>query len=94
MKKGQIWVSNSNRKVGIKIEKYLKPEKRCLTDVKLEECLSYCSQNNECDGVEYNMYYKQNGSGNQNICCPKLNIGNLVERDEKNKYGNVYIKQM
>lgn len=73
---------------------YLKPEKRCLTDVKLEECLSYCSQNNECDGVEYNLYYKQNGSGNQNICCPKLNIGNLVERDEKNKYGNVYIKQM
>jgi hypothetical protein len=66
---------------------YLK-EYKCVKSISLKNCLKYCNNNNECDGVEWNpKFYNY-----ENVCCPYKNVGELVPRPDKYKYGRFYLK--
>lgn len=66
---------------------YLKGYK-CVKDINLNNCLKYCNNNKECDGVEWNpKFYNY-----ENVCCPYKNIGELVQRKDKHKHGKFYLK--
>lgn len=74
--------------------KYLKSH-RCVKDITLKQCISYCTNNKDCVGVEWNPYYIKNKSEevfDTNVCCPKATIGNLIERDDRHLHGKTYIK--
>lgn len=66
---------------------------QCIDDIPLEECLDYCSNKNECIGVEFNPSFIKDNILYNNICCPKSSLGDLITRPPKYNKGNFYIKE-
>lgn len=62
---------------------------KCVTDIPLEACIKYCSDQDECVGVEWN----PNFDNNMNVCCVYNNPGTFVERDNLKKLGKFYLKE-
>lgn len=67
---------------------------QCIDEVPLTECLNYCNGKEDCVGVEFNQSFIRDNIIRKNVCCPKVTIGNLVERSDDYKNGNFYVKQM
>jgi hypothetical protein len=76
---------NQNEHLGL----YLNPS-MCLTDTDLNKCLKDCTNNRICEGVEYNVKYKNY----ENVCCPKSKIQKIIKRRPVTKYGTYYSKTL
>lgn len=76
---------NQNEHLGL----YLNPS-MCTTDTDLNKCLKDCTNNRNCEGVEYNVKYKDY----ENVCCPKSKIEKIIKRRPITKYGIYYSKTL
>lgn len=76
---------NQNEHLGL----YLNPS-MCSTDTDLNKCLKDCTNNRNCEGVEYNVKYKEY----DNVCCPKSKIEKKIKRRPITKYGTYYSKTL
>lgn len=68
-------------------------EHKCVANISLNDCLQSCIKNNSCKGTEWNPYFidKDNKSF-KNICCPKININNVIPRRQEHENGKFYLK--
>lgn len=76
---------------------YLFPHK-CVSNIDELSCLKLCDVDNECIGVEWNPFYMKNKSDNsyeiyKNVCCPKIQISDIIPRRKEFENGNFYIKK-
>ena len=76
---------NNNYNTG----KYMLDHK-CTKDIPLKSCLSYCSNNDTCAGVEWNSLF---AGDSQSVCCPYSSVGEYIERKDDKKLGKFYEKQ-
>lgn len=60
----------------------------CVKNIDKDACLTSCSGNNNCSGVEFNPMYK----GDVNVCCQYHTIGNYIKRDNDTINGKFYEK--
>jgi len=81
--KSTIYKSNTDQNTGQYLLDY-----KCVKDVGLNDCASYCSGNDECKGFEWNPSY----DNNKNVCCPYKSINNFTVRDEAKSMGKFYEK--
>ena len=69
---------------------------QCVDNIKFNDCINYCSDNEQCKGVEFIPYHINDINGErilkQNICCPKSSIGDSVERPLMFSNGKFYKK--
>jgi hypothetical protein len=85
--------------------KYIYPYK-CVRDVTEKDCILDCKNKINCQGVEWNPVFIQrtNKVGLKdpnlykynvkiNVCCPKTEITDKINRRSIYKYGNFYLKQ-
>jgi hypothetical protein len=75
---------------------YLKSHK-CVNNISLKTCLSYCSNNKMCGGTEWNPYFIQYKGKtadriHRNVCCP-MKTTKLGERELQHDLGNYYTKE-
>ena len=69
---------------------------KCKTNISQLDCLKTCTNNSNCDGVEWNPSLVRRDKGNMSIynkvCCPKKNINKVISRRRLNKSGKFYKK--
>lgn len=71
---------------------------QCVANTSIFECLKACDKSSECKGCEWNpMLIQQDEDTGQytmyeNVCCPKREIKEIIDRREKFKRGKYYIK--
>lgn len=74
------------------VGKDLYPSK-CVADIDLDKCLSVCSNNKDCTGVEFNPNFTDStGKQFANVCCPKTIIFDRMPRQPRFKNGTFYQK--
>jgi hypothetical protein len=66
---------------------FLNPS-QCKTETPISDCLSNCTKNADCVGVEYNLNY----NNYKNVCCPMSTIGEKIPRGEDSENGIFYKK--
>ena len=71
------------------IGKYLKDYK-CVKDIPYEECVKYCTNNDDCIGFEFNPKHNTD----VNVCCPYATKSTLIGRSELQKNGKFYAKEI
>jgi hypothetical protein len=76
---------------------YLFPYK-CVSNIPEKECIDTCIKDNDCVGVEINpVLLKDTGKGQDmytNVCCPKRQITEIINRRDDYKNGSFYVKRL
>lgn len=92
--------ANQNRKIYTLFEKdkreflgqFLFPYK-CVSNVSEDECINQCRRYDDCIGTEWNPLYVNNNIINKNVCCPKKDITEIIDRRDLVENGNFYVKK-
>jgi len=70
---------------------YMYPH-QCSTNIKEQDCLQQCMNESTCMGTEYNPAYLVNGNLYTGVCCPKMQIKQIIPRRQQYQYGSFYLK--
>jgi hypothetical protein len=70
---------------------------QCVANTPLFDCLKACDFNSECEGCEWNPRIIQKDDNGkytmyENVCCPKKQIAQVIDRRERFSNGKFYAK--
>lgn len=72
---------------------------KCSANISKQNCLSQCLNDENCIGTEWNpVYFNKDKNDNiltinKNICCPKIQLKQIIPRRENVEFGKFYIKK-